>query len=83
MQPGDEHQRRFIAAARSDNGDLAVLYIPEDRSVELRLDGLALPLSATWVNPCSGERIPATLTGENRQSVETPADGDWLLLLTK
>jgi len=80
QQPGDQHKRRFVAAARSANGDLAVVYIPEDRSVELCLDGMATK-SATWVNPRTGERLSTKLASDSRIRVETPASGDWLLLL--
>ena len=39
-QPGDLSPRRFIAAASTDANDLAIVYVPEDRTLELFLDAL-------------------------------------------
>jgi hypothetical protein len=73
-QPG---AHRHIAASRSAAGDLAVVYVPEDRQIELNLDGLRPALNTTWFNPRTGERC-AALGQQGR--FETPAPGDWLLL---
>src|SRR5581483_162914 len=39
-RPGVAAAERFIAAARTEEGDTAVLYVPEDRTVRLRVDGV-------------------------------------------
>lgn len=78
-QPGDHSIQRFVAAAQTEEGDLAVIYIPEDREVALKLDTLASGLSAQWVDPRTGQRT----TAEHRQHVfTTPGPGDWLLVLS-
>ncbi len=81
-QPGDQKPQRYIAAARADAGDLVVVYVPEDRMVEVRLNGLPPSVDAGWFNPRTGERNPVVAV-VNADSVQfaTPAEGDWLLLL--
>lgn len=82
VQPGEISPRRHIAASRSDEGDLAVVYVPEDRHVELFLEELKADLTARWFNPRMGERIPVNhLTIEGIVQLDTPALGDWVLLL--
>jgi hypothetical protein len=81
-QPGDESARRHVAVARSEAGDLIVVYIPVDRSLSLRRKALPGQFSASWFNPRTGET--ASVAGVmNEQAVQftTPGEGDWLLLL--
>jgi hypothetical protein len=82
-QPGETTPSRHIAAACSEAGDLALLYIPEDRQVELNLSGLHPGLTMQWVDPRTGKRssFTAPVTG-GLCRLETPAPGDWLLLLS-
>jgi hypothetical protein len=81
-QPGEVTPARYIAAARSEAGDLALIYIPEDRLLEVRLKDLRADLSAQWFNPRTGERSDiGPIITEKNWSLETPAPGDWLLLL--
>jgi hypothetical protein len=82
-QPGEITPSRHIAASRSEAGDLALIYIPEDRQVELNLSGLQSNLAMQWVDPRTGKRssVTAPATG-GLCRLETPAPGDWLLLLS-
>jgi hypothetical protein len=86
-QPGAVEKRRFIAAARSESGDLAVIYVPEDRRIELCLDTLQADLSAFWFDPRNGQFHLATLhstpDGQGRTVVDTPAEGDWALVFQR
>jgi hypothetical protein len=81
-QPGNQAPSRFIAAAKSDRRDLLVLYVPEDRTVEVKLDLMPESPSVTWVNPRTGERSPAVavVTATTCQ-FPTPAEGDWILFM--
>lgn len=85
-QPGIASPRRFISAAKSDQNDLMVVYVPEDRVVELQLSALTNMKGSpvlTWVNPRNGERHAAVaVLGANTCQVPTPEPGDWLLLIT-
>jgi hypothetical protein len=81
-QPGKTLPSRYIAASQTEEGDLALVYIPEDRQVELDLSRLQPGLSSQWFDPQTGERHPFTLPAAGGVCrVETPAPGDWLLLL--
>ncbi len=80
-QPGRTAPQRFIAASRSDAGDLALVYVPEDRRVELYLRSLNPGLSASWFDPRDGEFTPATpIDLQERSCFDTPTPGDWVLL---
>jgi hypothetical protein len=78
-QPGGH---RHIAASRSDTGDLAVVYVPEDREVSLRLDLLQPGLRGTWVSTATGEAVPAAPCEATPSTLMTPAPGDWWLKLS-
>ena len=60
-----------------------VVYVPEDRTVEVKLDLMPESPTVTWVNPRTGERSPAVavVTASTCQ-FPTPAEGDWVLLMT-
>jgi hypothetical protein len=85
---GGGHQR--AVAARSIEGRLAVVYIPEDRAVTLDMASLGgARYHATWWDPTSGSAFeakgPALNTAKSetfRPSVRNAAgDGDWILVL--
>lgn len=81
-QPGKENPRRSMAAGRTDQKDLLVVYIPEDRTVEIKLD--ALPPSPTigWINPRTGEKSPAVaVVTQTTVQFPTPSEGDWILFM--
>lgn len=80
-QPGDRAAEQTISAARSSAGDLAVVYVPQGQHVTLNLESLKSDLSAFWLNPRTGSRIPAAYTGEQEVcEFETPDAEDWLLI---
>jgi hypothetical protein len=82
-QPGVAAAERFIAAARTEEGDIAVLYVSEDRTVRLRVD-VAGGMLAAWFDPRTGVRQPAESPvpdGSGTITFTTPAPGDWVLLL--
>ena len=81
-QPGNQAANRFVAAAKSDKRDLLVIYAPEDRTIEVKLDLMPESPNVTWVNPRTGERSPAVavVTASTCQ-FPTPAEGDWILFM--
>ncbi len=82
-QPGKENPARFIAAARSDLKDVLLVYVPEDRTVEIKLDALPPSPNVTWLNPRTGENSPAVaVVTQNTCQFPTPSEGDWILLMT-
>ena len=80
-QPGQESPARFIVAAATAAKDLSLVYVPEDRTLELLLDALPRSPSVGWFNPRTGENNPAVavVTGSACQ-FPTPDPGDWLLM---
>lgn len=80
-QPGDTAARRHIAAARTESGDLAVIYVPEDRTVDVFEKSLPPQFQASWYNPRSGQ-VGTVVAVVNDRSIQfaTPGEGDWLLL---
>ena len=81
-QPGNQSPRRFIAAASNEANTLAIIYVPEDRTLELSLDALPHSPSVGWFNPRTGENNPAVaVVGGRSCQFPTPDPGDWLLLV--
>ncbi|MCF7764157.1 MAG: DUF4038 domain-containing protein [Verrucomicrobia bacterium] len=82
-QPGKQDPKRHIAAARSKEGDLLVVYVPEDRELSIVSRSLPKNFSASWYNPRTGqpEQVSAVV---NQRAIQftTPSEGDWLLLVT-
>lgn len=83
VQPGTEAPHRFLSAARSAAGDIAVVYTPEDRELVLAPDKLPARFRATWYRPSDGRRAVA---GAGPSAAGTlfraPEPGDWLLLVS-
>jgi hypothetical protein len=82
-QPGVESPARHIAAARTLSDDTALVYVPEDRRVDLSIAALPPAPTAIWLNPRTGESTAAA-NGVDTAGVRefsTPGEGDWLLFL--
>jgi hypothetical protein len=81
-QPGKEFPERFIAAARSQAGDLAVVYVPEGGKVSLNMSRMKLPVKAEWFDPATGWRKPAEeVPNEGVHQFEITGLRDSVLLL--
>lgn len=82
VQPGAHDIKRYVLASRSKEGDLVVVYTPALEELRLRLGSIQPGYTATWLDPRTGERTPATaeqageLTG-----FKPPNREDWLLIL--
>jgi hypothetical protein len=78
---GDD-ARGAVVGARTDDGRTAVIYAPAGPTagrVSLDLARLASGLSATWVDPRTGDRQPASGSEDGR--FDAPDGQDWLLIL--
>jgi hypothetical protein len=75
--------RRYNAAAQTENRDVTVVYVPEDRAVAINLNALPPSPNVSWFNPRLGERqtVVGIVTGQEIQ-FPTPGEGDWVLLIT-
>ena len=81
-QPGFETPRRHLSAASFESKALTLVYVPEDRKVELARTAIADSTTATWLNVRTGERKPAVaVAGSTTAQFSTPEPGDWLLVL--
>lgn len=81
-QPGFESPRRHVSVASLETKNLTVVYVPEDRKVELANMAFVPSATATWLNVRTGERQPATaMAGATTTLFSTPEPGDWLLVL--
>lgn len=80
--PGAQKPAKFIAAAKTDDKELMVVYVPEDRTVEVKLDAMPPSPNVTWFNPRTGEKSPAVaVVTANTCQFPTPAEGDWILFM--
>jgi hypothetical protein len=69
-------------AASTETKDLALVYVPRERSAELMLDGLPLAPDVAWFNPASGKHSHAVaVVGARTCQFPTPGPGDWVLVL--
>jgi hypothetical protein len=77
--PGQTDPALHIAAARSPEGDLALVYLPTEAPITLTGGS---GLQAEWFNPRTGDRTPTDLPQEGGTiRVLPPTAGDWVLLL--
>jgi len=59
-----------------------VVYVPEDRTVEIKLDAMPPSPNVTWINPRTGEKSPAVaVVTQNTCQFPTPSEGDWILFM--
>jgi hypothetical protein len=80
----DTEFRNYPVAARAEDRDFALLYLPANPTVELDLSAFKQDMKATWIDPRTGVRRPGgKLRPAYGVTVKTPSDSDWLLLLRK
>lgn len=78
-QPGTADPAKFVAAARSEAGDLTVFYLPAGGEVRVQPGRIRAGLKPEWFDPRTGDRRPAA---EQGNSVYAAPDGqDWVLLM--
>ncbi len=79
-QPGKEDASKFIAAAKTNNSDCAVIYMPEGMKVKMNTKGLNVK-QATWFHPRTGGWLDAGVVKPGEQTFEPVDRNDWVLLL--
>lgn len=83
-QPGLESPRRYIVAGGTEARDVTVIYVPEDRSVEVATGAMPPSPSIVWVNTRNGQRSAAVaVVNADTTRVATPDEGDWVLLMRR
>lgn len=71
----------FIASARSEDGSLAVIYLPEGGGVKLNAKALIRPSDARWFSPSTGKYTHAGKVEADHMKLRAPSDGDWVLVI--
>jgi hypothetical protein len=79
-QPGGDDPAKYVAAAWSDDGDLAVVYLPVGGEVKLRMDKLVDGLKVEWFDPRTGKRTKAS---GDEGKFKAPGEEDWALVFRK
>jgi len=72
----------YVAASRSPDGTLAVLYLPAHTTVTINQSLLVPGYSATWIDPVSGARTAATpgsTYNSTAKGTNSQGDPDWVL----
>jgi len=78
--PGNQSPRKYIAAARSEKKDLTIVYVPEERTIEILLSALPPSPEVRWFNPRTGETTAAVaVITDTTAQFPTPGEGDWIL----
>lgn len=84
VQPGLQSALHHIAAVATESRDLIMVYVPEDRIVNVITQALPPHAKALWVDPRTGTTRPAAGTvNATTYRYNTPDTGDWLLVLSK
>jgi hypothetical protein len=78
----DQNFSNYVPAARTTNGNVALLYSPVEQELTLDLSSFRVMVTATWLDPRTGARHPAgRYPARPATTLQVPAGGDWLLLL--
>jgi hypothetical protein len=79
-QPGDDDAEKFIAAAKTDDGQTLVVYTPSGGAVSLAAGAIPPAAKARWFDPRTGAWSDAASADGDGVTVQTPSEGDYLLV---
>ena len=79
-QPDGDAPVAHVSGARSENGDLAVFYLPVGGRLKLKKGALKEGLHAEWFSPRTGERV--SIKRSAQEGFLSPDQQDWVLLLS-
>ena len=82
LQPGLQSPSRHVAAAANESQNLTLVYVPQDRAVEISLGAMPKSPTVNWFNASTGDISPAVAAlKETSCQFATPRQGDWLLVV--
>jgi hypothetical protein len=82
VQPGMLSPERFIASAGTEAKDCSLVYVPQERTLEIVIEALPSSPSVNWFNPRTGQNTPGVaVVGGRSCQFPTPEPGDWLLVM--
>ncbi|WP_277454717.1 DUF4038 domain-containing protein [Janibacter sp. DB-40] len=80
---GDVLDSDLATATIAPDGSVAVVYVPTQRTITIETGALADDVSASWVDPSTGQTQPAGVQPQYRTPGQNgDGDGDWLLVFT-
>ena len=69
-----------IYSLETEKKDLTLVYVPEDRTIEILLSSLPPSPEVKWFNPRTGESTAAVaVITDTTAQFPTPGEGDWVL----
>ena len=79
----DVLENDYVTAARTPDGRLAVIYLPNQRTISVNPSAMAAGTQAAWIDPTSGRRDPVPMSSTfTTPGTNAEGDNDWLLVLT-
>ena len=73
----------YVTAARSPDGELAVVYLPGAHTITVDRTALAAGAKAVWVDPANGANRPVPMADTfTTPGPNADGDNDWLLCIT-
>ncbi len=79
---GELRGMNFASAARTPDGRLAMVYLPESRPITVDLTQMEGKIRARWFNPVDGSSVDAgTYSNEAPRALQTPFPTDSVLIL--
>jgi hypothetical protein len=81
-QTANDSPMNHLAASITETRDMALIYSPQERVISVTPQTILPNGKTTWLNPRTGEtRIANSQATATHLKFETPAAGDWLLLV--
>ncbi len=80
-QPGEDDPKGYIAAARTEDGGAALVYMPQGGEVHLRVDALPPSPVICWFDPRSGDWTDTCALPDEEGLLTAPGDADWILCI--
>lgn len=81
VQPGESNPSLWVTAAASPANNVALVYAPNQKAVDLATDHIPAAAKMTWFNPRTGTDARALAVVGTTFQVPTPGPGDWVLLM--
>lgn len=80
-QPGAEVPDKYVAAARTESGDLALIHMPVGGELKLKTGALTRNAVAKWFNPRTGKWQVAGKIAGSEMTFQAPDNSDWVLCI--
>lgn len=81
-QPGEKDASKYVAAAKSEDGTAAVIYMPEGMPIQIRTELLNVT-KARWYHARTGGWVDGGEVIQPRQTFEPADRNDWVLVFSR